>query len=367
MKLVIFGLTVTSSWGNGHATLWRALLNSFAGLGHEAVFFERDVAYYAEHRDLHDSPHYRIELYRDWEDVRSRAEAELRDADAAMVTSYCPCSAEATDLVLSSGVGKTIFYDLDTPVTLQRLEESGAVDYIPPCGLAPFDLVLSYTGGQALEKLKEVLGAVTVAPLYGSVDPTIHKPSPPVQHFKADLSYLGTYAADRQSALDALFLTPARELADKRFLIGGAQYPQDFPWSPNVYFVRHVPPADHAAFYGSSSLTLNITRAAMAQMGYCPSGRLFEAAACGAAIVSDWWEGLEEFFEPDREILIASSSRDVVQALSRTAADLARIGAAARARTLEEHTARERARELVDLISAEPSRPARDGALTGSI
>jgi spore maturation protein CgeB len=243
-------------------------------------------------------------------------------------------------------------------VTLQQFREHGAVAYIPPGGLSGFDLVLSYTGGRALDELHGTFGAREVVPLYGSVDPAVHTRTAAVQHFAADLSYLGTYAADRQHALEALFLEPAHTLPRKRFLIGGAQYPQEFPWSSNIYFARHVPPADHAAFYSSSTLTLNITRAAMAEMGYCPSGRLFEAAACATPIVSDWWEGLDEFYEPGEEILIARNPEDVIAALSRPAAELRRIGEAARARTLTEHTAQNRASELVDLIAARNARSA---------
>jgi spore maturation protein CgeB len=352
MKLVIFGLTVTSSWGNGHATIWRGLLSSLAALGHEAVFFERDLPYYASHRDLCTSAQYRIHVYEDWASAETQARSELAGADVAILTSYCKDAIEASDLILSSNAGAKVFYDLDTPVTLDELERNGFVDYVPRDGLGAFDLVLSYTGGRALEKLAELLGARHVAPLYGSVDPVLHRRTEAVRHFRSDLSYLGTYADDRQTALEQLFLEPARTLPGKRFLIGGAQYPSHFPWSSNVYFVRHVPPPDHAAFYSSSSLTLNVTRAAMAQMGYCPSGRLFEAAACATPVVSDWWEGLDEFFEPGREILIAKSASDVIDALSLAPDELARIGDAARARTLDEHTAERRARQLVDLVCA---------------
>jgi spore maturation protein CgeB len=240
-------------------------------------------------------------------------------------------------------------------VTLERLRQQGYVDYIPANGLEAFDLVLSYTGGRALDELKTRLGAKAVAPLYGSVDPEVHKPAAPVQYFHADLSYLGTYANDRQRALEQLFLEPARALPGKRFLIGGAQYPQEFPWSDNIYFVRHLPPPDHAAFYSSSSLTLNITRAAMAEMGYCPSGRLFEAAACATPIVSDWWEGLDEFFEPGREILIATMPGDVIRALALPREELRRVGEAARARILAEHTADCRARQLIERLSGGPT------------
>jgi spore maturation protein CgeB len=350
VKLVVFGLTVSSSWGNGHATLWRGLLTALARRGHRVTFFERDVPYYAFHRDCTDFPGHRLVLYREWSEALPLARAELADADAGMVTSYCPDGLAATDLVLGSDGPRRVFYDLDTPVTLERLAAGEPVSYLGPDGLAGFDLVLSYTGGTALDELKSRLGAERVAPLYGSVDPEAHRPATPLDDYRADLSYLGTWAADRQEALDALFLEPARRLPQQRFLIGGSQYPVDFPWGPNVFYVRHVPPPDHPAFYSSSRLTLNVTRGAMARMGYCPSGRLFEAAACGVPVLSDSWEGLDRFFEPGKEILVAGSPAEAVAALSLSDAELARIARAARERTLAEHTAERRAEELVRLI-----------------
>lgn len=350
MKLVIFGLTISSSWGNGHATLWRGLCRALARNGHKVVFFERDLPYYALHRDLTELPGTDLRLYPSWEEALPAALREVDGADAALVTSYCPDGVAASDLVLSSDVPMRVFYDLDTPVTLERLAAGQEVPYLPPEGLGGFDLVLSYTGGQALDELRSRLGARRVAPLYGSVDPDVHCPAEPVPAFAADLSYLGTYAADRQEALTQLFLKPARQLPDKRFVIGGAQYPADFPWGSNLFFVRHLPPADHPAFYASSPLTLNVTRAAMAKMGYCPSGRLFEAAACGTAVISDTWEGLSDFFEPGREILVAETTEEAIEAISRPREEIAKIAKAARERTLAEHTAERRAGELVELM-----------------
>jgi spore maturation protein CgeB len=152
--------------------------------------------------------------------------------------------------------------------------------------------------------------------------------------------------------LNELFLRPAHRLPKKKFLLGGAQYPDDFPWNDNVWFVRHVPPPEHPAFYCSSLLTLNVTRGAMAEVGYCPSGRLFEAAACGTPIVSDSWPGLDQFFEPGRELLVVRSSDDVVDALARDPEELERVGQAARERVLDEHTADHRSRELLQLLEA---------------
>lgn len=351
LKFAIFGLTVSSSWGNGHATLWRGLIRALAAQGHEITFFERDVPYYAGARDLHSlGDGAELILYPDWNTVSARARAAVRDADVAMVTSYCPDALPASDLILDEAPGLTAFYDLDTPVTLAKLSGGETVPYIPPGGLGDFDLVLSYTGGEALQALRSRLGAVRVAPLYGHVDPELHKPAPPMDVFRADLSYLGTYAEDRQRAVHDLLIEPARLRPHQRFVIGGSGYPEDFPWTDNIFFVRHLPPPDHPGFFCSSRLTLNVTRADMAAMGYCPSGRLFEAAACGVPVLSDWWEGLDSFFEPGAEILIARNRADAVAALDLSEAEMKRMGRAARERVLDEHTSAHRARELVSLL-----------------
>lgn len=349
MKLVVFGLTVSSSWGNGHATLWRGLLRALARRGHDVVFFERDVPYYAHHRDLHALPWGELVLYDTWSAVGPKARAHVGDADAAIVTSYCPDAIAATELVLGSA-GRRAFYDLDTPITLAHLHAGGKVDYIGDRGLRDFDLVLSYTGGRALDELKTRLHARRVVPLYGSVDPDAHRPAPPEPRYRCDLSYLGTYAQDRQATVARLLFEPAQHLPHRAFVVGGAMYPAEMYWPPNVRGLPHVPPPDHPAFFSSSRLTLNATRRAMACMGWCPSGRLFEAAACGVPVLSDAWEGLEAFFAPEEEILVARTTHDAVAALQCSDAELRRIARAARARVLSEHTAHRRAAELEEAL-----------------
>jgi spore maturation protein CgeB len=350
MKLVIFGLAISSSWGNGHATLWRGLCRALADRGHTVVFFERDVPYYAAHRDLWSLPYGKLQLYDQWQSIGQNAAEELRDADAGIITSFCPDAQDAEAVLFDSGRPRKVFYDLDTAVTLDRLERGESVPYIGPQGLAGYDLVLSYTGGRSLQQLEERLGARRTAPLYGSVDPAAHQPAMPIDMFRADLSYLGTYAGDRQDRVERLFLEPARRRSDRRFVLGGSQYPADFPWNPNIFYMQHVAPEYHPAFYSSSRLTLNVTRRAMAETGYCPSGRLFEAAACGAPILSDEWAGLDAFFTPGEEILVAHDTTDAIDALDLDDRTLAGIARAARERTLAEHTAPRRALEFEQLL-----------------
>lgn len=352
MKLVVFGLAISSSWGNGHATLWRGLVRALAARGHEVVFFERDATWYAAHRDLAALPGLDLVIYRDWQEALPLARAHLADADVGLVTSYCADGLAATAEVLGSRVARRVFYDLDTPVTLERVRAGERVPWLGEDGLAAFDLVLSYAGGAALDGLRDLLGARRTAPLYGSVDPTVHAYAHARDDLRGDLSYLGTFAGNRQAALERLFLEPARRRPDLRFVVGGSQDPADVPRTPNVIHVRHVQPSDHAAFYRSSALTLSITRGAMARTGWCPSGRLLEAAACGAAVLIDPWPGLEAFFRPGEEVLVASTSEEVLAALDLPRDQLARLGEAARERALSMHTAARRAAELEMLLSA---------------
>jgi spore maturation protein CgeB len=352
MRLVIFGLTVSSSWGNGHATLWRGLCTALRARDHHVEFFERDVPYYADHRDLWSLPGGELVLYEEWDEIYPRAVKAMEHADAALVTSYCPDARAASDLVLAASPGSCVrgYYDLDTPVTLARLDAGQEIEYLPRQGLAPFDLVLSYTGGEALDALRTRLGARHVEPLYGSVDPDCYHRGLRQPQFDATLSYLGTYAADRQAKLDRLFMEPARRRPEDKFLIGGSQYPAEFSWLTNVYYVRHVPQSDHPDFYASSRFTLNVTRAAMAQMGFCPSGRLFEAAACEATILTDYWDGLETFFELGSEVVTVEDAEDVAAALQMSERERRRMGEAARARVLARHTAAHRADALEALL-----------------
>ena len=361
MKIVFFGLTISSSWGNGHATLLRGLFKALTARGHEIVFFERDVPYYAAHRDLVESPHIKLHLYHDWHEIMPTARRQLGEADVAVVTSYCPDGIDATDLVVSANVDLRVFYDLDTPVTLEAVQQGELLTYIGPRKLIDFDLVLSYTGGAALTALKDQLGARRVVPLFGSVDPEIHHPACSLSGYQADLSYLGTYAVDRQQALDEFFIQVARRLPQKRFIVGGSKYPIDFPWRQNIWYVQHVAPSAHAAFFCSSPLTLNITRGAMARMGYCPSGRLFEAAACGVTIVSDDFVGLDEFFRPGSEIIVARTTEDVIAAMQLPQDELAQIAQAGRERVLTSHTAAHRAMELERVFEQSVSIPVIDG------
>jgi spore maturation protein CgeB len=352
MQLVVFGLTASSTWGNGHAPLWRGLARALGEQGHALVFYERDQPWYAAHRDRTELAGGSLRIYRDLAEIRAGARAALDGADVAMVTSYCPDALAATELVVGSRARLKVFYDLDTGVTAAQLAAGEPVPWIGPRGLADFDLVLSVTGGRALSLLRDVLGARRAAPLHGSVDPEVHRPSPPAPPFRGDLSHLGTWAPSRQPGLETLFLGPAARMPERTFVLAGSMYDASFPWRANIRYVRHLEPALHPAFFCSSPLTVNVTRPEMAALGHCPSPRLFEAAACGVPVVSDWFDGLDGFFDPGEEILVARTVEEAAEAVATPREELAWIGRRARDRALEEHTAAARARQLVAYCEA---------------
>jgi spore maturation protein CgeB len=361
VKITIFGLTLSSSWGNGHATPYRALLRALARHGHTITFFEKDAEYYALRRDFNACGYCDLVIYGEWQEIRCRALQEAAESDVVMTASFCPEGARINDDILALQSPLRVFYDLDTPVTLDKLR-AGDLDYLRARQIAEFDLVLSWSGGRSLAELETVWKAELARPLFGCVDPDFYVAAPREQRFESALSYMGTYAADRQDKLDRLFLECARRRPDLAFLLAGTLYPWHWQWPANVKRFDHVSPAEHPALYCSSRLTLNLTRAEMAACGYCPSGRFFEAAACGTPIVSDWFEGLDTFFQPGEEVLIASSTEDALQALGLDDGDLARISARARQRTLDEHTGEHRARQLLHYF--EEAYLARHGKLT---
>jgi spore maturation protein CgeB len=307
MQIVILGLSITSSWGNGHATTYRALARQLAARGHTVTFLERNVPWYADNRDMPEPPFATTLLYDSMDELRLVHEGSVRTADFVIVGSYVPEGIAVGEWVTSTAEGVTAFYDIDTPVTLAALSNGGA-DYVSTALIPQYDLYLSFTGGPTLRRLEREFGAKMARPLYCSVDTRDYFPES--NDARWDLGYLGTYSDDRQPTLTELMLEPARALMDRRFVVAGPQYPEAIAWPENVTRITHLPPVEHRAFYNAQRYTLNITRADMIRAGWSPSVRLFEAAACGTPIVSDYWDGIEEFFEPGRDILIARSSED---------------------------------------------------------
>ncbi len=345
MDIVIVGLTITSSWGNGHATTYRALVRELCEQGHRVLFLERDKPWYRENRDLLTPPWGRTELYESLEELRDTYGANLRQADAVILGSYVPEGALAAQWVLGEARGVRAFYDIDTPVTLANLARGGT-DYLTAAQIGQYDLYLSFTGGPTLELIERRYGSPCARPLYCSVDPSAYYPEPTERLW--DLGYLGTYAEDRQPVLESLLNTPARACPERRFIVAGPMYPSGIEWAENVDRIDHLPPSEHRSFYNRQRFTLNATRAEMVRLGYSPSVRLFEAAACGTPIISDPWEGLDSVFTPGEEILVARSPEECLGHL-RDMSDTARqaVGERGRQRVLAEHTATHRAAELI--------------------
>jgi spore maturation protein CgeB len=350
MRIVILGLSITSSWGNGHATTYRALVRALAARGHETLFLERDAPWYAENRDLPEPPYCRTALYDDLHAVETRYGGEIASADLVVVGSYVPDGIAVGDMVHRVARGLTAFYDIDTPVTLARLE-TGGTDYLRPAQIPRYDLYLSFTGGPTLERLRKKYSARMARPLYCSVDPDLYSPEESPAGPRFDMGYLGTYSADRQPVLDRLMLSAAERWPDGRFIVAGPQYPDSIEWAANVERVIHLAPAEHRAFYNQLRYTLNVTRKDMVQAGYSPSVRLFEAAACGTPIVSDTWPGLDRFFTPGSEILVSRSADETLTYLhDLPESERDAIGHRARHRVLSAHTAAHRAIELESYI-----------------
>lgn len=352
MKIVIFGLSITSSWGNGHATTFRALARALHDRGHRVVFYEHDLEWYSSNRDLPSPAFCEIRLFEKWDDVRKSAIKEAAESDVVMVGSYFPDGLQVIDgLSEINGPVKT-FYDIDTPITISQLRDSGQTEYLRTDQIPAFDVYFSFTGGPMLHEIESRLGARRAVPLYCSFDPDEYRRFGVNKRFACDLSYMGTYAPDRQPKIDEFLSEPARRLSSRSFLVAGPQYPKSVEWPANVRRITHLNPRWHARFYSSSRFTLNVTRRDMVRAGYSPSVRLFEAAACGATVVSDNWPGLDTFFTPGEEILLPCSGTDVVELLTKLpSSEIRRIGDRAQARVLEEHTSQKRAQQFETFVN----------------
>jgi spore maturation protein CgeB len=346
--IVILGLTITSSWGNGHATTWRSLVRGLSSIGYRVLFLERDAPWYAENRDNPQPKGATSRIYHSLEELMSVFESAVSKADLVIVGSFVRDGVTIGEWVTEVASGKTAFYDIDTPITLAKLAE-GTEEYISAALVPRYDAYFSFTGGPTLEKIERIYGSPMARVLYCSVDTDCYRPKRVRR--KWDLGYLGTYSADRQPFLSELLLSPAREQCGSRFVVAGPQYPEHIEWPTNVERVIHLPPSEHPSFYSAQRFTLNVTRTAMKQAGYSPSVRLFEAAACGVPIISDWWEGLDTLFTVGKEILIAHNAEDVLRYLRKLGpSESGRIAAAARSRTLAEHTPAARANQLKNYL-----------------
>jgi spore maturation protein CgeB len=352
MKIVVYGLSITSSWGNGHATTYRSMAKALARRGHEVHFIEKNVEWYRSNRDLPEPDFCTLHLYEDWPADAQRLLHVALDADAIVIGSYFPDANVVARALLAKKEAPLLFYDIDTPVTLSRLRRGAGVEYLDPELIQHYDAYLSFSGGRVLRELQTVYGSPRAIPFYCSVDPDLYKPQPCRDAYRCDLSYLGTFAKDRQVALALFVYGAATALPAGKILVAGAQYPTGIVWPATVRRISHVPPCDHASFYSSSRCTLNLTRADMKASGYSPSVRLFEAAACGAVIASDMWDGLEHFLTPGEEIIVPKDEYElgeIIRGLSDT--ERCRLGKRARERILEQHSSAHRAAQFEEIVS----------------
>ncbi|NLE00079.1 MAG: glycosyltransferase [Fibrobacter sp.] len=360
--IVILGLTITSSWGNGHATTYRGLIKELLLRGHQVLFLEREMPWYASKRDLLSSQYGCVELYYSFEDLKQRFTKQIADAEYVIVGSYVPEGIKVGEWVLQTAHGVKAFYDIDTPVTMAKLLRREC-EYISSRFIPQYDLYLSFAGGPILELLEQTFGASLARPLYCSVDPEYYYPQ--VQDLKYDLGYMGTYSEDRHPTVDRMILKSAARWSSGAFVIAGPQFPDTKNWPSNVSYIDHISPSGHREFYCSQKFTLNITRADMIQSGYAPSVRLFEAAACGTAIISDYWEGLSSLFTFGDEILLSATTEHTLRYLREIPdSERIRIGERARKRIFARHTAAHRAQEL-EIYLKEAKKKKREYTITG--
>lgn len=345
MKIVFIGLTISSSWGNGHATTYRGLLKELGMMGHEVYFLEHDKPWYSNNRDLGLPQEYQLKFYTSLEELKAKFESLVQSAQMVIVGSYVPQGVDVGRWVLDTATGVTAFYDIDTPVTLDKLDK-GDEEYISKELISEFDLYLSFSGGEVLQLLEKKYRAKKAKALYCSVDPGLYYPMDLEKEYS--LGYLGTYSNDRQATIENLLIRPANLLRKEKFAVAGPGYPEEIQWPENVTRIEHLPPDLHREFYNRQKFTLNVTRQAMIKLGFSPSVRLFEAAACGVPIISDDWKGLTDLFEEGKEIFIARSAEDILHILKNTSEEQRQnVGEAARKKIMNSHTAAHRALELI--------------------
>ncbi|CUH13313.1 hypothetical protein JSE7799_00244 [Jannaschia seosinensis] len=348
MKIAFYGSSLVSSYWNGAATYYRGILGALAKLGHEVTFYEPDVLDRQKNRDIDPPDWCRSVVYDGTEAALRRAAAEVAEADVVVKTSGVgfmdDTLLEAVFAAASPGALR-IWWDVDAPATLSEIEPQP--DHpIRRALQRDVDLVLTYGGGPPVTQAYERLGPAPCVPIYNAVDPATHHPVAPDPRFDADLALLANRLPDREARIDDFFLSVAERLPDRRFLLGGAGW-DDKAVADNVRLLGHVPTRDHNALNCTALAVLNVNRASMAQTGWSPATRIFEAAGAGACLITDAWPGIDMFLETGKEILVARDGRDMEEILSGlTRPRAAEIGQRALSRVLAEHTYEKRALEL---------------------
>ncbi|MCL2689009.1 MAG: glycosyltransferase [Chitinispirillia bacterium] len=347
--IVVIGLTISSSWGNCHASAYRGLLSELVKSGYKVLFLERENREFFARRDLEKHACFKTEFYTSLKELKKKYSAAVEHAQLVIMGSSVIEGAAAGEWVCSIAKGIAAFYDMDTPLTIKNLDVK-CYEYLSAHLIPRFDLYLSFAGGMALDLLENAYGSPMARPLYCSVDFSKYYPDEKDSRLY-DLGYMGTYSECRKEPLETLMLEAAKKWTEGRFAVAGASYPDEISWPSNIKKMDHLFASHHRDFYCSQRFTLNITKAENAEAGYAPSIRLFEAAACGVPIISDYWEGLSNFFIFGEEILLSSSSRNTHKYLTEIPEQKRReIGDAARKRVLTEHSPAHRVRELEEYM-----------------
>lgn len=349
MRVAWFGSSLVSSYWNGAATYYRGLVRALAERGHEVTFYEPDAYERQAHRDMDDPDWCEVVV---WQPTEARARQLVRaarGADLVVKASGVGVLDDVLEEAVATLAGPArIFWDVDAPATLSRMEADDA----DPLGalVSRFDLVLTYGGGDPVVERYRALGAADCFPVYNALDPETHFPVEPDARFECDLAFLGNRLPDREARVEEFFLNPARLAPDVRFLLAGSGW-EDKALPPNVRRLGHVGTSDHNALNATPLAVLNVSRESMAANGFSPATRVFEAAGAGACLITDAWEGIDLFLEPDEEVLVAPAGASVARQLAELDPDRARaIGAAGRARTLTEHTYAHRAEQVESLL-----------------
>jgi spore maturation protein CgeB len=352
MKISFFGSSLVSCYWNGAATYYRGLLRALASLGHEITFYEPDAFGRQQHRDMDDPDWAKVVVYPATSDGWQRALAKgARHADLLVKASGVGVFDRELEVATPAAAGPhtiVVFWDVDAPATLDAIA-SGAGHHLRSA-IPRYDLILTYGGGDPVVRAYQRFGARLCVPVYNALDPSTHHPVPPHDNFRCDLSFLGNRLPDRETRVEEFFFKAAALLPQRDFLMGGAGW-ETKAVPANVRLVGHVGTNQHNAFFCSGRATLNINRASMARYGFSPPTRIFEAAGSGACIVTDAWEGVGLFLEPGSEILTAESGEEVAEILGRLTPDeTRRIGVAGRKRVLAQHTYRQRAEQVTQLL-----------------
>ena len=351
MNIAFFGSSLVSAYWNGAATYYRGLIRALADRGHSVQFFEPDAFDRHEHREISEPSWAEVVIYEPREAAAERALDQAAGADLVVKNSgvgaldqflnraVLACQDSATDVV---------YWDVDAPATLSRMEENPDDPFRQ---LVPrYDAIFTYGGGPPVVSGYREFGARSCHPIYNALDPETHHPVEPVEEFRSDLSFLANRLPDREARADEFFFDPAGRMDDRRFLLGGSGW-EDKPRPDNVDYVGHVYTEDHNAFNCSARAVLNVNRQSMADYGYSPPTRVFEAAGAGACLISDRWEGIETFLEPGREVLLAGEGDEIDAHLDRLTDQRAdEIGRRALERVRRDHTYRQRAAEVEAIL-----------------